>query len=623
MYLDMKGEHRMSATGEYRFQVNLSGMIQILSNHLYSSPKVFLRELMQNATDAITARSEAEPGLQSEIHVALTGADEQLTMTVEDNGIGLTEAEIHEFLAMIGQSSKRGPQALLEGETSFIGRFGIGLLSCFMVSDEIIMLTQSAKGGPSMEWRGKPDGTYTIRQLDTKLAPGTKVYLRCKPDAAFYFEHDYVHSALFYYGALLPYPVTLHSDGASSVVNAESPVWLTKPELARSRRAEVLAFGERLLGEKFKDFIPLRTTSGRTGGIAFVLPHAVNLNVKRSHRVYLKRMLVSEKAENILPEWAFFVKCLIWTDELQPTASREHFYENEKLEAVRAELGDALRAGLADMAELQPEQLQNLIRLHALSMKALAVEDESFFQMIYRWLPFDSTRGHKELGELIDEQETLYYTASVDEYRQIQHVAAAQSLLVINGGYIYDKELLAALPLIAPNAHTERLQPDEVSMSFTDLTPDERNYYFEALRLADAALQRFRCRAEVKRFKPDELPVLYTVSQETSRLRALEKASEESTELFSSVLGSLSAGYSAAAGYATLYFNADNPIIERVLSNPDSVMTPIAVEMLYVNALMMGHYTMNKQEREVLNQGIIRFIDWGLRANNNRKENAE
>lgn len=98
----------MTASNEYRFQVNLSGMIQILSNHLYSSPKVFLRELMQNATDAITARTEAEPGYQGEVRVELTGTGEQLTMMVEDNGIGLTEADIHEFLAMIGQSSKRG-----------------------------------------------------------------------------------------------------------------------------------------------------------------------------------------------------------------------------------------------------------------------------------------------------------------------------------------------------------------------------------------------------------------------------------------------------------------------------------------------------------------------------------
>ena len=87
----------MSTSNEYRFQVNLSGMIQILSNHLYSSPKVFLRELMQNATDAITARKEVEPGYQGEARIELTGTGDQLTMMVEDNGVGLTEADIHEF----------------------------------------------------------------------------------------------------------------------------------------------------------------------------------------------------------------------------------------------------------------------------------------------------------------------------------------------------------------------------------------------------------------------------------------------------------------------------------------------------------------------------------------------
>lgn len=76
---------------------------------------------------------------------------------------------------MIGQSSKRG-EDFLSTNTSFIGRFGIGLLSCFMVSDDIVMVTQSAKGGPALEWRGKPDGTYTIRKLEGEHAPGTKVF---------------------------------------------------------------------------------------------------------------------------------------------------------------------------------------------------------------------------------------------------------------------------------------------------------------------------------------------------------------------------------------------------------------------------------------------------------------
>lgn len=604
----------MENKDSYRFQVNLSGMINILSNHLYSNPKVFLRELLQNGVDAITARQALSDGSYiGQINIEVSGAPSGATLIVEDNGVGLNESEVHEFLAMIGQSSKRD-EDFMSVNTSFIGRFGIGLLSCFMVSDEIVMVTQSAKGGPALEWRGKPDGTYTIRKVEAALTPGTRVYLRCKEGSEFYFEESNLQQWLYYYGALLPYPIQLRSEGTSRRINPPSPVWIKEPLLARSHRIEVLAFGEQVLGEKFHDFIPLQTSSGKTGGIAFILPQAVNLNAKRNHRVYLKHMLVSEAASNILPEWAFFVKCLIWTDELQPTASREHFYENEQLEKVREELGEAIRQELMGMADYDPDRLQAIINLHALSMKALAVEDRQFYSIIHAWLPFDTTFGTRTLGELVKEHKHIYFTASLDEYRQITHVASAQAMLVVNGGYVYDAELLSLLPLINRGVQTERLLPEEVSMSFTDITPEERLKYYEAVRLADSVLQRFRCQVQLRRFKPEEMPVLYTLSEESASLRSLEAAREVSTEALSSVLGSLGTSFKESA-YATLYFNLNNPVVARVFSLGDQEMLPTTVELLYCNALMMGHYPMSRQEMALLNQGIVRFIDWGITAN--------
>lgn len=601
----------MKQQDNYRFQVNLSGMINILSNHLYSSPKVFLRELLQNAVDAVTARKEMEHHYEGRIHIELAGTGSGATLMMEDNGIGLTEEDVHQFLAMIGQSSKRGKDLMME-ETSFIGRFGIGLLSCFMVSDEIVMLTQSAKGGPSLEWKGKPDGTYSIRELETALSPGTRVYLRCKPGCEVYYETENVEKWLYDYGALLPYPIELRTERFEQVVNPAVPAWIAQPELARGQRNEVLRFGERLHGERFGDFIPLRTSSGRTGGVAYVLPQAVNLHAKKNHRVYLKHMLVSDQAENILPEWAFFVKGVIWSDELQPTASREHFYENEKLEEVRAELGESIRAELMRMAEYDPDRLRHIIQLHALSMKALAVEDGNFYRMIHRWLPFESTYGRRELGELIDDNPTLYFTATLDEYRQITHVAAAQSLLVVNGGYIYDAELMASLPAINAKVRTERLLPEDVSLAFTDITAEERMRYYELTRMADAALQRFRCRVQLKRFKPAELPALFTLSKESSELRSLKAAEEASPDALSSVLHSLGASFNPEAAYSTLYLNLDNPVVARIFIPVNAGGLVNTVEMLYVNALMMGHYPLNRQEMSVLNQGILRLIEAGL-----------
>lgn len=595
----------------YRFQVNLSGMINILSNHLYSNPKVYLRELLQNGVDAITARvALSEADYIGRINIEVNGSGAGSTLIVEDNGVGLNEEEVHEFLAMIGQSSKRG-EDFLSTNTSFIGRFGIGLLSCFMVSDEIVMVTQSAKGGPGLEWRGKPDGTYTIRKLDMQMSPGTRVYLRCKQDSELYFDENNLQNWLYHYGALLPYPIHLNTENIKRQINPPSPVWIKEPLLARSHREEVLKFGEELLGETFRDFIPLKTSSGDTGGIAFILPHAVNLNAKRNHRVYLKHMLVSEAASNILPDWAFFVKCLVWTNELQPTASREHFYENEKLDLVREELGESIRQELIAMATYDPDRLQAIIQVHALSMKALAVEDPEFYQIIHAWLPFNTTFGTKKLGELVSEHKHIYYTATLDEYRQITHVASAQAMLVVNGGYVYDAELLASLPFVDRSVQVERILPEDVSLSFTDITAEERLKYYENTRFADAVLQRFRCQAQLRRFKPEEIPVLYTLSQESAHLRSLESAKEVSTDALSSVLGSLGAVMKDTA-YANIYFNLSNPVVEKIFNLTNREMMQSAIEMLYCNALMMGHYPMSRQEMALLNQGIVRFIDWGI-----------
>lgn len=602
----------MSPSNEYRFQVNLSGMIDILSNHLYSSPNVFIREILQNATDAITARCQHDPSHTGKVEIELTSGGETPVLMIEDNGIGLTEAEIHEFLAMIGHSSKTGTDQLPRETSSFIGRFGIGLLSCFMVSDEIVLLTQSVQGGPSMEWRGRPDGTYSIRQLGSQLSTGTRIYLKCKPDYEEYFDHEFVEELIFYYGALLPYQITLKSEASGiQVLNEGMPIWLSNPELSRTHKEEVLLLGEKLLGSTFSEFIPLTTASGKTGGIAFIVPHSVALNTKRAHRVYLKQMLVSERAENILPEWAFFVKSIIWTQELQPTASREQFYEDESLERVREELGACIRNELMRMAQTDPGRLENLMVLHSLSMRALAAEDQTFYSIIYRWLPFETTFGTKTLGELADKEQVLYYTPTVDQFRQITHVASAQSFLVINGGYIYGQELLEHFPEIRPEVQVEQLNPEDVSLVFTDLTLEERSQYYDFVHIADAVLQRFRCQAQLKRFKPNDLPVVFIPSSDSLSLRSLERAQESSTAPFASILGSLSSIYNEAA-YSNLYFNLDNPLVRRLCTVRHAEALAVSVETLYVNALLIGHYPVNQQEMKIFNQGILQFINWGM-----------
>ena len=149
----------------------------------------FVRELLQNGVDAIFARQQIEPGYSGTIQIELIESrDGPATLLFQDDGIGLTEDEIHGFLATIGQSSKRA--GIVDRPEGFLGQFGIGLLSCFMVTDEIVVITRSARPGKQepLEWRGNANGTDSVRAFKQSIRPGTQVFLRAKPEAGNFFQ---------------------------------------------------------------------------------------------------------------------------------------------------------------------------------------------------------------------------------------------------------------------------------------------------------------------------------------------------------------------------------------------------------------------------------------------------
>ena len=228
----------------YNFQVNLTGLIDLLSNHLYSNPGVFVRELLQNGADAITARKKLGHSFAPRIHVETYSNH---TISIQDNGIGLTRDEMIRFLANIGSTSKKEE---LDGGDDFIGQFGVGLLSCFIVSDEIVLLTRSALDGESLEWKGKPDGTYQIRKLDYEVPIGSTVYLKAKPEYEELFEYWQLKQLLGKYGKYLDTRITLLDDGFEEVISDERLPW----KLNREEAAQYVADQT---GNRPLDIIPL------------------------------------------------------------------------------------------------------------------------------------------------------------------------------------------------------------------------------------------------------------------------------------------------------------------------------------------------------------------------------
>jgi molecular chaperone HtpG len=593
---------------KYNFQVNLRGVIQLLSDHLYSGPHVFLREMLQNAVDAITARQRLEPDCEGEIRfevMSQTGGPP--TLIASDTGIGLTEDEVHQFLATIGESSKR--DAL--NRQDFLGQFGIGLLSAFVVSEEIVVITRSARvAARTVEWKGRSDGTYTVRSLAHDMAPGTQVFLRAKQGCEQYFCGDFVRETTAHFGSHLPFPVDVVEGESRTRINTIPP-WHREFGNRREQTEVFLQYGRETFGVDFLDAVSLRSAVGGVEGVAFVLPFTATLSGKRSHRVFLKNMFLSEQADNLLPEWAFFVRCVVNASDLKPTAAREAFYEDDRLADARDALGDCLRRYLIQLARDDRRLLNRIIELHFLPIKALAVEDDEFFRLFVDWLPFETSLGTMTLGEYFRERTTLRFVPTRDQFRQISGIAASQSLCVVNAGYTYDRDLLDKLPEVFPERQIEEMDATELAQNFDELSLAEREEVFSLVRLAELALQPYQCSVDIRKFAPEQLPALYTINDAATFLRSIDQTRDVADEHWEGLLESISADTQGAA-QAQLCLNFRNPLVRRMARMRNRELAQRAIEMLYVQALLLGHYPLKAQEMKVLNQGLLSLIENAL-----------
>ncbi|HAA3366686.1 TPA_asm: HSP90 family protein [Listeria monocytogenes] len=594
----------------HRFQVNLASMIDILSNHLYDEKDVYIRELLQNATDAIRARKKIDSTLEGKIHASLTGDNNEKTLIVEDNGIGLTEDEVHAFLATIANSSKGEKNFDGESSNDFIGRFGIGLLSCFIVSDEIVMISTSQKDGGTTEWRGKADGTYSVRKIETDTRePGTQVYLRLRAGLEDHPECEdveYLINTLKKYGSSLESNIIVEMNGLEEEINSWTKQFSDKETLSTLSREQIIQYGEYILGTHFQDYFLIENESGRTFGIAYMIPHAVQMNAIRKNTVFLNKMFVTSEANNILPDWSFFAKCVIWTDELQPVASREAFYKNERLTSVASELGVALKKGIETLPE---EALMKLLATHYLGFKALASEDAPFLKLIYPYLPVRTLNGEEKLGDIIAKNDVIYYTYSVDDFRQIKDIARSSGMTLINGGYSYDSPILAQLSYFVEGTEFVLIQPEEMTDKLRPMTADEKQAYQPILTEMNSMMAEFDTDVLIKHFEPKDLPIIFIHSTATQELRELERAVEETTSVFSDILESIQKEQEPAP-LAHLYLNLDNELIKRLFTSGKTVKElSVIVNVLYIQALLLGHYPLKRKEMVLMNQNMLRILE--------------
>ncbi|MEV4507768.1 HSP90 family protein [Dactylosporangium sp. NPDC049525] len=584
------------------FQVDLRGVVDLLSHHLYASPRVYVRELLQNAVDAITARRAAagpgDPPVPARVRIDPPDVTGDGTLRVSDTGIGLTEEQVHQFLATIGRSSKRDDFGFARHD--FLGQFGIGLLSCFLVADEIRVLTR-AEGSPTVLWRGFADGRYSVALAgEDRLQVGTTVTLVPRRDTGQWLLRRTVTELATLYGSLLPVTVEV----GDVVITGDGLPWRPGGE---DRRQRLIAHCQEVFGFTPFDVVELSVPEAGLTGAAFVLPTPANPAARAGHRVYLKRMLLAEGAEGVLPEWAFFARCVFDAGELRPTASRESLYEDQLLESTREALGEQLRGWLVRLATRDPRRLTEFLEIHHLGVKALAVHDDEMLRLVERWWPMETNTGRMTLADFRAAHGLVRYTVQVDEFRQIGAVAAAQGMPVVNAGYVYDAQLIERLPLIEPGALIERLEPSDLTTHFDALEPGLELARRPFVARAQRAMDRLGCEVVLRSFDPAGMPAMYLVNRSAMFAAELRATRERVDEVWADVLDALAR--TDDEDRPQLVLNHRNPLVRRVSELADEDLVRLAVEGLYGQALLLGHHPLRPADAALLNSSFLGLLN--------------
>jgi molecular chaperone HtpG len=607
------------------FRVDLRGIVDLLSHHLYSSPRVYLRELMQNSVDALTARRLLHEDMPGRVLLVPTDVAEDGRVHCLDTGVGLTADEVRRFLATIGSSSKRDDLGF--ARTDFLGQFGIGLLSCFLISDQITVLTRSARGGPLVRWQGQADGSYQVRELDEEQAaaelqalpsavtgahvgvewltgqPGTWVALRPLPEMQDWVSSSQVSALAAEYGRMITWDVAV-ATSVDTIRRVSVPVrpW-DQPGGLVAAQEEL----QELVGARALATLTVTVPEAGLRGAAVVLAEPTTPTARQSHRVYVKGMLVGNDIESLLPEWAFFVRCVVDAEQLRLTASREGLYEDDLLERVRTALGEQVRRWMLRTAEVNPAVFERFLAAHMLGVKAMAAVDDDLLRAVLPWLRFETTAGSLTLAEIVVRFGVVRYTTTVDEFRQVAPVAAAQGIGVVNGGYTYDAALISRLPLVDDEARTEVLLPGDLNTHME--SPSEAALLAMRMFVTTSrdVLDALDVDVQLRSFEPVSLAALVLDDREARYRRSARVVAEAAA---SSPWAAMTAAVDdGGSDRRVLLINHRNEIVQQVAAIADPALLRLAVESLYCQALLVGQHPLQAADSAALNRSFSGLIE--------------
>lgn len=437
------------------FQSEVKQLLHLMIHSLYSNKEIFLRELISNASDAadkLRFRALSDASLyegEGDLSVRISSDREKRTLTISDNGIGMTRDEVIDNLGTIAKS---GTKAFLDSlgsdqakDSQLIGQFGVGFYSAFIVADKVTVRTRAAgtSADQGVFWQSVGEGEYTLANIE-KAHRGTEITLHLREGEDEFLDDWRLRSIIGKYADHIALPVEILTHPQSEKEDQEEaqksePVWekINKAQALWTRsRSEVN-------DEEYKEFYkhithdfsePLTWSHNRVEGkqeytsLLYIPSQApwdmFNRDHKHGLKLYVQRVFIMDDAEQFMPNYLRFVRGLIDSNDLPLNVSREILQDSRVTQSLRAALSKRVLQMLEKLAKDDAEAYQKFWQQFGLVLKEGPSEDSSNRETIAKLLRFASTHNDSSiqnvsldeyLSRMVEGQEKIYYITA-DSY---------------------------------------------------------------------------------------------------------------------------------------------------------------------------------------------------------------
>ncbi len=592
--------------------VQTQHIFPVIKKWLYSEKDIFLREVVSNASDAITkvkhlaAIGEAK-NIDGDFVIKVIVDKDAGTLTVTDNGIGMTEDEVKKYLNQIALS---GALDFVEkydtgrSEDGIIGHFGLGFYSSFMVSDTVTVKTKSFTDAPAVEWVCTSDGEYEMNPCD-KSDRGTEVIMSVTEEEKEYLSREKIAPILDKYCAFMPYPIYLEVVGEApqekrekneageeivtvvepKPINDTEPLWQKNPSQCTAEeyndfyRKVFMDYKEPLFHIHINADYPLNFK-----GILYFprISHEYQ-NLEGQVKLFYNRVFVADNIKEVIPDYLLMLKGVLDCPELPLNVSRSYLQNSQYVSKISAHIVKKVCDKLNGLFNTDRENYEKFWDDIKTFVEYACMRDKKFYDkvkdvILYKTITSEKTEYFtiKEYLEKAGTDKKVYYASDVTQQALYINMFKAQNVPVIIFNHLMDNQFITAIEQYESGMKFSRI--DAETDAIKNDTEDAEYEDFE--KLFKTVSENERMNVSFSELKDSSVPAILTVSEESRRF-------EEMLKLYRMAHEGEEDTFASRPLDSTLVLNTSNSLIKKLLGkNAESESTKEIAKQIYTLSLI-------------------------------------